>query len=60
MSFREKFEKELKRLNYTKQDVINELGVTRPTLMSRLENPNSLLLGEIKQLKKLGFNEKLF
>jgi len=60
MEFKRKFEQELTRLNMTKQDVINQLGITRPTLMSRLEKPNTLLLGEIKQLRKLGFNEELF
>ena len=49
------FSNEMKRLKLNRGDICNLLGITRPTLNSRLENPSSLQVKEIKILKEQGF-----
>ena len=49
------FSNEMKRLKLNRGDICQLLGITRPTLKSRLENPSSLQVKEIKILKEQGF-----
>ena len=49
------FSNEMKRLKLNRGDICQLLGITRPTLNSRLENPRSLQVKEIKILKEQGF-----
>jgi hypothetical protein len=53
--FEVEFINDLKRLVLTRQDVYNKLEVTQPTLKSRLQNPETFTIREIKILKELGF-----
>jgi transcriptional regulator with XRE-family HTH domain len=61
-----KFINLIKDKKITKKEIARRLGVTMPTLNSRLENPTSFKLGEIHKLrtilnvKTLSIYEELF
>jgi hypothetical protein len=56
MDFKNHFNSELKRLNLTRKMVCERLGVTIPTLRSRVNSPLSFTLNEISKLQSIGFN----
>lgn len=56
MNFKLQLESELRRLNLTKREVFEYLKMTRPTFDSRIKNPNSFSVGEIKKLNQLKIN----
>lgn len=58
--FKDLFEGELYRLRLTKENVLNELEVTRPTLLSRIKKPETFKAWEILALTKMGFNLDYF
>ena len=45
---------QLKERKLLKRDVCKHLGCTMPTLMSKLDNPAKLTLGDVEKLKQLG------
>lgn len=53
--FEFEFVNDLNRLKLKRYEVAEELGVSLPTLKSRLQNPNRFNLMEVKKLKGLGF-----
>ena len=55
-NFKLKLESELRRLNLTKREVFEYLEMTRPTFDSRIKNPNTFSVGEIKKLNQLKLN----
>lgn len=56
MDFKNHFNSELKRLNLTRKMVCERLGMTIPTLRSRVNSPLSFTLNEISKLQSIGFN----
>lgn len=52
------FINDLKRLGLKRKDVANSLGITMPTLKSKLKDPNRLTVADITALKKLQFSLK--
>ena len=56
MNFKLQLESELRRLNLTKREVFEHLKMTRPTFDSRIKNPNTFSVGEIKKLNQLKIN----
>ena len=55
-NFKLKLESELRRLNLTNREVFEYLEMTRPTFDSRIKNPNTFSVGEIKKLNQLKLN----
>jgi len=56
--FEVEFIDDLKRLGFTRQRISETLGITITTLKTKLRNPDSFSVGQIKQLKSTGFNLK--
>ena len=56
MYFELKFRDDLKKLRYKKYQVCKLLGITMPTLKTKIENPDKFLWREILILNKHGFN----
>lgn len=56
MDFKNHFNSELKRLNFTRKVVCDRLGMTIPTLRSRVNSPGTFTLAEISKLQSIGFN----
>lgn len=56
--FEVEFIDDLKRLGFTRQRISETLGITITTLKTKLRNPNSFSVGQIKQLRSTGFNLK--
>lgn len=54
--FEIEFETERRRLNLKKMEIADKLGVTLPTLQSKILEPNRLTLKDIGNLKQLNFN----
>ncbi len=54
--FEMEFINDLKRLKLKRQDVADSLGITMPTLKSKLVDPMRLTVGDIIELRKLNFN----
>lgn len=54
--FEIEFETERRRLNLKKMEIADKLGITLPTLQSKILEPNRLTLKDIGNLKKLNFN----
>lgn len=54
--FEIEFETERRRLNLKKMEIADKLGVTLPTLQSKILEPNRLTLKDIGNLKELNFN----
>ena len=54
-AFEMEFINDMKRLSFRRYDVCNILGVTMPTLKSKLQNPDSITVGEVVKLKRKGF-----
>jgi DNA-binding Xre family transcriptional regulator len=52
-----KFINLIKDKKITKKEIASKMGITMPTLNSRLETPTSFKLAEINELKKI-LNEK--
>jgi hypothetical protein len=53
--FELEFINDLKRLGLKRKDVANSLGITMPTLKSKLKDPNRLTVRDISLLKNLKF-----
>jgi|TARA_R110002020_G_scaffold152238_1_gene329985 hypothetical protein len=58
MIFELHFRNELKRLNFKRYHVCTILGCTMPTLKTRIENPGSFTVDEVKKLENSGFDVK--
>lgn len=56
--FELEFINDLKRLKLKRKDVANSLGITMPTLKSKLTDPNRLTVADISALKNLKFSLK--
>lgn len=56
MDFKDYFKSELKRLNFTREMLAIRMGCSLPTLRSRINNPGTFTIDEIKQLQDIGFN----
>ena len=56
--FEVEFIDDLKRLGMTRQRVSELLGITITTLKTKLRNPDSFSVGQIKHLKQLKFTLK--
>lgn len=54
--FEIEFETERRRLNLKKMEIADKLGITLPTLQSKILEPNRLTLKDIGNLKELNFN----
>jgi len=54
--FEIEFETERRRLNLKKMEIADKLGVTLPTLQSKILEPDRLTLKDIGNLKELNFN----
>jgi len=54
--FEIEFETERRRLNLKKMDIADKLGITLPTLQSKILEPDRLTLKDIGNLKQLNFN----
>lgn len=54
--FEIEFETERRRLNLKKMEIADKLGITLPTLQSKILEPNRLTLKDIGNLKQLNFN----
>lgn len=54
--FEVEFETERRRLNLKKMEIADKLGITLPTLQSKILEPNRLTLKDIGNLKELNFN----
>ena len=57
--FKYYFDEDRKKLGLQKQVVAKMLSVTMPTLASRLDNPGTFTVQEIKILKDNGFIESM-
>lgn len=53
--FELEFINDLQRLKLKRLEVAEVLGITMPTLKSKLKDPNKLTVSNIKALKKLNF-----
>jgi hypothetical protein len=53
--FKHEFRDELDRLGLKKKDVAKKLEMTMPTLNSKIENPITLTIKDIQNLKQLEF-----
>lgn len=56
--FEVEFIDDLKRLGMTRQGVSELLGITITTLKTKLRNPDSFSVGQVKHLKQLNFTLK--
>ena len=56
--FEVEFIDDLKRLGFTRQRISEKLGITITTLKTKLRNPDSFSVGQVKQLRSTGFNLK--
>lgn len=56
MEFNTYFNSELERLELTRKKVCQALGMTIPTLRSRVNNCGTFQVDEIKKLQSMGFN----
>ena len=56
MIFEILFRNDLKKLRYKKYQVCKILGITMPTLKTKIENPDKFLWREIALLDEHGFN----
>lgn len=54
-SFEMEFINDMKRLQLKRYQVCELLGMTMPTLKSKLKSPDTLTVGEVIALKKLNF-----
>ena len=54
--FEIEFETERRRLNLKKMEIADKLGITLPTLQSKILEPDRLTLKDIGNLKELNFN----
>tara|TARA_B100000424_G_C22851774_1_gene454186 strand:+ start:607 stop:795 length:189 start_codon:yes stop_codon:yes gene_type:complete len=54
--FEIEFETERRRLNLKKMEIADKLGITLPTLQTKILEPNRLTLKDIGNLKELNFN----
>ena len=54
--FEIEFETERRRLNLKKNEVAEKLGMTMPTLQSKILEPDRLTLKDVGNLKQLDFN----
>lgn len=54
--FEVEFETERRRLNLKKMEIADKLGITLPTLQSKILEPDRLTLKDIGNLKELNFN----
>lgn len=53
------FKTELKRLGLKRYDVARELGMSYPSLKTKVDDPNRFTFGDLKTLAELGINLKL-
>ena len=53
--FEFEFVNECKRLGFKKSEVVEQMGVSQPTLDSRLKNPTKFKRSELSKLIDLGF-----
>lgn len=51
--------KQIKSKKIKLRDVANELGMTMPTLKSKLDDPNRLTVSDIMKLRDLGITIKI-
>ena len=58
--FKELFESERYRLGLSKTKVLEKMGVSRPTLLKKLNNPENFKAWEILALVRMGFNLDYF
>jgi hypothetical protein len=56
--FEFEFVNDLRRLSLYRVDVCKHLGITMPTLKSRLKEPDTLTVREVVKLKQLNFTLK--
>lgn len=56
MEFKDYFKSELKRLNFTREMLAQRMGMSLPTLRSRINNCGTFTIDEIKKLQAMGFN----
>tara|TARA_B100001059_G_scaffold231625_1_gene267777 strand:+ start:585 stop:809 length:225 start_codon:yes stop_codon:yes gene_type:complete len=56
---KEIFNQELKRLNLKRYEVAKELGISYPSLKSKIDNPDRFTYREIKKLAELEINLQL-
>jgi len=54
--FEIEFIDDLRRLGLKKKDVAEKLEMTMPTLNSKIQNPDSLTVKDLSNLKELEFN----
>lgn len=50
------FQHQINVLNIKRKDVAEAMGVTMPTLKSKLRNPERITLGDLHTFKDLNFN----
>lgn len=56
--FEIEFIDDLRRLGLKKKDVAEKLEMTMPTLNSKIQNPDTLTIKDLSNLKELEFNLK--
>ncbi len=54
--FKHEFRDEIDRLGLKKKDVAEKLEMTMPTLNSKIQNPDTLTVKDLSNLKELEFN----
>ncbi len=54
------FKIQLLRLGLTKPEIAKKLGISLPTLNSRIKDPQRFTIYNLKQLKKVGFNHDYY
>lgn len=50
------FQHQMNKLNLKRKDVAEALGITMPTLKSKLRDPGKLTVSDLQKLQKLEFN----
>jgi len=53
--FEFEFVNDLKSMGMTRQDVADKLGMTMPTLRSKINDPDRFTIADIRKLKQLNF-----
>jgi transcriptional regulator with XRE-family HTH domain len=53
------FQHQMNKLNLKRKDVADALGITMPTLKSKLRDPGKLTLKDVQKLQELSFNVTL-
>ena len=53
------FNQELKRLKLKRYEVAKELGMSYPSLKTKVDDPNRFTFGDLKKLAELGINLQL-